>query len=1016
MLHALFRVPKAIMALLALLFVMGFAAYQNIPKESSPEVAIPIIYVTIVLNGISPEDGLTQIGEPLRDELDSIEGLEKIETVARQSNVAITLTFSASFDNQQALDDVQRAVDNARPKLPAEAEDPVIVEINTALFPIGSIVLSGDVPERTLNEAGDRLKDAFEGIPGVLEVNVKGKREEVVDVIIEPGVLETFDLQLNEVLSLIANNNQLIAVGRSQNAQGDLVLTLPGLIDNINTLREMPLKITPERVLRVQDVATILPTFKDRETLSALNGANALTLDIKKKVGANVIDTMDTVTTILADIKPTLPAGLSTQIVLNESTSVKDLLGTLESNVLASILLVMIVILWGMGPRNALLVGLGIPGAFLVGVLAIQAMGFTMNIVVLFALILVVGLLVDGTIVTVEYADTLRQQGIPGRQAFYLASKRMTSPIISASATTIAVFFPLLFWDQTVGDFMKYLPITVIVTLLASVAMALVFIPIVGSVLLKDKAIPEVENTQDYGENLTKTIPLYSHLLGRLQAYPLLVASIAIALMLGGVQTFSTTGKGVAFFPSIEPDAILVNIQTEDPKSFEQKADILFTIDKTLETIRGIQYRSLDVSAPNAEGTLGTIRLTLDDWWTRERADTIINNIRDALPTQPGISTTITRQQGGPGASKPFSITLMHNAGNGLADVQYVKSLMEELGNFEDIEDNTPKPGIEWKIDVDRVKAAELNMDMNLIGQSTRLFAQGVTVTSYRPQGSDDSIDIRVRVTQENRTLDDIRAFRIPTPNGFIPLATVAQISAQPATGFIRQEDGVRVHTITANLTRGVQLNEQVEKLEALLAEKPPANSSWKFGGDAEEQADAMAFLTMAFGIAIGLMFFILLIQFNSFAQTLLVMSAIILSIGGVFWILALTGLQFIIVMGGIGIISLAGLVINTNILLIDTWNTLRARGQSRQEAALNAAASRFRPIMLTTATTILGLLPMSLGLSLDILGGSWEIGAPATQWWIELATTITGGLVFATFLTLFLTPTLLAQSWSLRK
>lgn len=1012
-LDKLFSIPRAILALLFLLFALGFASYQTIPKESAPEVAIPTLYVTTVLNGIAPEDGLSQIADPLIDELNGIEGLDKIETVARQGNVSITLTFIASFDSQKALDDVRRAVDRAKPDLPAEAEEPVIVEINTALFPIGSVVLSGDVPERTLAQAGDRLKDAFEQISGVLEVDIQGKRDEVVDIVIDPGILETYDLQLSDVLSLIANNNQLIAVGRAQNAQGDLVLSLPGLVENLDTLQDMPIKITPERVLRVSDVADIQPTFKDRSSSSALNGNTALTLDIKKKTGANVIETMAGVEAVLEAAKAELPDGLSTQIVLNESKSIKDLLGTLESNVLASILLVMVVILWGMGPRNALLVGLGIPGAFLVGVLVIQAMGYTMNIVVLFALILVVGLLVDGTIVTVEYADKLRQKGMPGRQAFLVASKRMGGPILSATATTIAVFFPLLFWDQTVGDFMKYLPITVIVTLTASVFMALVFIPVAGAVLLRDKHIETVDNPEDYEENLENRIPVYSRLLHTSIKYPFLVTTLSVVLLVTGVQSFVFYGNGVTFFPAVEPDAIQVSVDSADPLSFSQRQTAMERIDNDIAQVPGLKYRTLNVSEPNADGTVGTIRLTLDDWWARPNADNIIDELRETITPYPGVTTTITQQQGGPGASKPFSITLTHQQGSGLKDVDHVIGLMQAIGKFEDIEDNTPKPGVEWRVQVDRVKAAELGMDINLIGQSTRLFAQGVTVTSFRPETSEESIDIRVRVSEPYRTLDAIQSFRIPTPNGFIPLEAVATITPEPATGFIRLENGDRVHTITANIDGSTTLTEQIAALEEALEQSPPENSTWSFGGDAEEQQEAGAFLSKAFGIAIGLMFFILLIQFNSISQTLLVMSAIVLSVGGVFWILLATGLQFVIVMGGIGIIALAGLVINTNILLIDTWNVLRQSGKTPQEASLIAAASRFRPIMLTTITTTLGLLPMSLGLSLDIIGGSWEIGAPATQWWIELATTITGGLVFATVLTLFLTPTLLAQTWA---
>jgi multidrug efflux pump len=1011
----MFDRPRAVIALLLILLAAGFYAYQTIPKESAPEVAIPTLIVSVSLSGISPVDAATQLAQPLSDEVSGIEGLEKVETTARLGSAQLTLTFTASFDSQQALDDVRRAVDRAKSKLPSEADDPTVLEINTSLFPIGSIVLSGQAQERTLTQIAQVLQDELETIPGVLEADVIGVREEVVDILISQEDLQKYNLQLGEVLSLISNNNLLVAAGTARNAQGDIVVSLPGLVENARDLQDIPIKITPDKVLTIKDVATIRSTFKDKDSASALNGEPAISIDIKKKTGANVIETMEAVEAVIAVANERFPAGVTAQIVLNESTSIKDLLSTLEANVIASIILVMGVILWGMGFKNALLVGLGVPGAFLAGVLALNLMGYTMNLVVLFALILVVGLLVDGTIVSVEYADTLRKKGVPGRQAFYLSAKRMTGPIISSSATSIAVFFPLLFWDQTVGDFMKYLPITVILTLSSSVVMALIFVPVVGSVIMKDSHIPDIENTEDFEESIEHQKNAYSNSLSFLIDRPFLVITVAVCMLVGGIQSFREYGAGVEFFPSVEPDAVQISVYSQDTMSFDQKNTIMTQIDLDISDVDGLKYITRQVASNNAKGEVGSLRLTLQDWWARDTANVISQKLRQEAGDIPGVTILITQQQGGPGGAKPFLMKIFPGETPDTQKIKDIKSLIMSMGGFIDVETDLPTPGVEWKIDVDKDKAAQYGADLSLIGQSSRLFTDGVFVTNYRPTGKDDSIDIRVRIEESERNLDGLLNFKIPTQQGYIPLTDIATITPQTTTGFLTYEDGRLVNSISASLDEGYQLTQLTADLTKILDQTYP-DLDWELGGDSKEQAESSQFLGMAFLVAIVMMFFILLIQFNKIWQTLLVLSAIVFSIGGVFWAITLSGSPFIVVMGGIGIIALAGLVVNTNILLIDTWNILIREGKTPKEAALISASARLRPILLTTITTALGLLPMAMGLSLDILGGHWEFGAPATQWWVELAITITGGLTFATLITLYLTPVMLAQTWSIRR
>ncbi|HBB85903.1 MAG TPA: MFS transporter, partial [Sulfitobacter sp.] len=570
LIDAAFSRARVVILSLVMILAVGAYAYVGIPKESSPEIPIPTLYVSTSLEGISPEDSERLLVEPLETELSAITGLKQITSNGAEGHASVQLEFEPGFDSDEALDKVREGVDRAKSDLPEDATDPVVTEINTALFPILTAILSGPVPERTLNSISEELKDAIEGLSGVLEVDVGGERTELLEVLIDPTVFETYNISFEELISQINRNNRLIAAGAIESGAGRLVLKVPGLIENVEDVMSLPIKVRGDTVVTFADVATIRRTFKDPTGFARIDGQPALALEIKKRSGANIIETVAAVRELIDEMRAEWPDSITVKYTQDESEQVQDMLSDLEANVIAAVILVMIVIVWALGVRSALLVGLAIPGAFLAGVTALWVMGYTMNLVVLFSLILVVGMLVDGAIVTTELADRRLQEGHSPRAAYAHAAKRMAWPIIASTATTLSVFFPLLFWTGTVGEFMKFLPITVILTLTASLFMALVFIPVVGGIIgkrppqsAKDKATLYAAEQGDPRE-LTGFTGGYVKLLQFAILRPWMTLILAIAMLMGGFTAYAQFGNGITFFPDVEPDFAQVQVRARD--------------------------------------------------------------------------------------------------------------------------------------------------------------------------------------------------------------------------------------------------------------------------------------------------------------------------------------------------------------------------------------------------------------------------------------------------------------------
>jgi multidrug efflux pump len=1021
---------RTVLLLLLLLLTAGGSAYVLMPKEAAPDIDIPIFFVTVTYSGIAPEDSERLLVRPLERELQPVAGLKELRAQAGEGFALIRLDFEAGYDNRQAMADVREKVDLVRGQLPPGTDEPEVMEVDLSLFPVLVTTLSGPVPERSLVRIARDLRDRLEALPGVLEVRIGGDREDVLEVMADPLVMETYRIPYQQLIDAIERNNRLVAAGAMDTGAGRVTLKVPGVIESLDDVLDLPVKVENGTVVTFGDVATARRAFKDPEGFARVNGQPAVALEIRKRAGANILDTVADARAVIESARADWPETVRVDHMQDMAQDVRDLLGDLQNNVITAVVLVMLTIVAALGGRSSWLVGLAIPGAFLGGILAIQLLGFTLNIVVLFSLILVVGMLVDGAIVVVEQADRYLAEGIDRREAFQRASIRMAWPVITSTVTTLAVFLPMLFWPGLIGEFMFFLPATVVVTLSASLLMALIFIPVLGSLIgARDASRPEqvqrilAAERGDFSE-VDGFTARYIALLRRLVAHPGQTLAVTLLLLTAAYAAYYEFGHGVEFFPQVEPRFAQVQIQARGDLSVWEADALVRGVEARLLGVPGIRTvytRTIGVPrarlmADYAEDVIGVIQLELVDWRLRPPAAEILEGLRQATADLPGIMLQFREQEGGPQMGKPIEVEVAGLDPRLLEQaIGHLRTLMDDLGGFVDVEDDRSLPGVELRVEVDHREAARYGADIGLLGNAVQMVSQGVRLGGYRPEDADEEVDIRVRFPFDERNLARLVNLRVPTAFGLVPIVNFVEFRPAPKTGIIKRVDGRRTFTVTADAAPGRLVDDQVRRLQAALADAPaPEGVEVRFRGQAEEQAEAQGFLGVAFLLSVFLMFVILVTQFNSLYQAGLVLSAIVFSTAGVLLGLLLRQEPFGIVMSGVGVIALAGIVVNNNIVLIDTFNRLREEGIAPVEAALRTGAQRLRPVLLTTVTTILGLMPMVFALTVDFIGRDISIGAPSTQYWVQLATAISGGLLFATPLTLLVTPVLLV--WGSRE
>ena len=1103
---------RVFVGILVFIIVSGAATYITIPKESTPDVNIPIIYVSLSQTGISAEDSERLLVKPIEDEVKGVEGIKEVRSTAYSGGGNVLLEFDAGFNADQAMLDVRDKVDRAKGDLPDEANEPTVSEVNISTFPILLISLVGDLPDRTLQDLAIELQDDIETISSVLEARIGGKRNEQVDILIDKTALESYDVDLQVLINTVRENNMMVSAGGQDTGDGSFNIKVPGLFENIEDVLNTPIKTFGDSVITFRDIASIKRTFEDRQSYANVNGSNSVTIEVSKRIGENIIETIDQVKEVVSASSTNFPSSVKILYSQDQSKGIKTMLNSLQNNVIAAIILVLIIILGALGVRSGLLVGLSIPGSFLSGLLALSIMGFTINIVVLFALILSVGLLVDGAIVVVEYADRKLKEGLSVVEAYAEASKKMALPIISSTATTLAAFLPLIFWPGLAGEFMKYLPITLICVLTSSLFMALLFVPVLGTVLnnlariflqliiplvsalivfnlisygsgfntisylsipltiikfllplivfifIFSKIIPRIykmtENKAVGAEEISESakilssesnisvsnikgfIGLYVKVISFLLNHPAKVIVSAIVVLIAVNFSYTRIGSGVEFFPSVEPDLAKIVVFARGNLSVEEKKDYVGRVENIILQIqnRNNEFKSIyslsgNVSeqSESSEDFIGSISLEYNDWDKRRPSLVILDEILNATKSIKGIKVETREQEGGPSGGKPINIKLTSSNKNILIfESEKLKKFIDNYPDLMNIEDNLPAPGIEWEIKVDRKQASKFGVNINSIGNVIKLATNGLKLGEYRPDDSNDSIPMYLRYPNEGRTLDTINNLRISTQNGLVPISNFVDIKAANTTGNIIRVDSKNAINIQADVKPGVFADFKVKELEYVLGitDEPPfirgklmndlprykldGNIRAELIGENQDQQEAQSFLTKAFSVALFMMLMILLLQFNSFYSGLLILFAVVMSTAGVLIGLMITGQAFGIVMTGVGVIALAGIVVNNNIILIDTFDFLKTKTDSVKEAIVKTGAQRLRPVLLTTTTTVLGLLPMVTMTNIDFVTREITRGSPDTQWWVQLSTAIVFGLIFATILTLIVTPSAL--------
>ena len=1003
------RNARLTISVMLFLIVAGAMAYIAIPKEAEPDIKIPIIYVSMGYQGISPEDSERLLLRPMETKLKSIAGIKKMTSTAYLGGGNVLIEFQAGADLSKALDDVRSGVDDAKRELPQGADEPSVHEVNISEFPVLVLTLSGDLPERVLGQAARELRDAIkENVPGVLDANLQGVRDDVVEAVIDPGKLSTYGIRLDTLIQAIGAGNSLVAAGSIEGEQGNYAVKVPALIETIEDAAQFPIVVGPNATVRAHEIADVRSTFKDASSITRLDGKPAVAIEISKRSGANLVETIDGVKAVAKAAEELLPAGAVITYSQDKSITIRQLLSDLQNSVLTAVVLVFIVILFVLSGRASLFIGMAIPTSFLMGILFLSLAGMTVNLIVLFSLILAVGMLVDDAIIVTEFAERRMHEGMDKVAAFKLASSRMAGPVVAATMTRVAAFSPLLFWPGIVGEFMKYLPITLIATLSSSMLYALVFTPTLGAM---------------FGRVTTHDEPakdgVYMWFVKRAVKHPFFVILVAIVALVAVPVAYGKYGKGVEFFPNVEPDYGLLYVHARGNLSIDEKDALVREAEERILGWPGIKsiYTRVGASGGGFGGqvdpdVVGTIQYEFVDWRERKTANDVLADLRDAMTGIPGARIEVSVPDAGPPTGKAIQILLSADKPDGLNDTaREVAAKIAAIPDVIDITDGLPPPGIDWELQVDRGTAARYGISPYSVGTMVQLVTNGVKLTDYRPAGSDDAVDIRLRLPEDMRTLSMLDQLRIETGGGAVPISNLVTREPVRSTGTLTRIDGKRTVTVQAGITEGVQADTVRQAVTAMLDEMKldERGISWKMAGEDEEQAAASAFLAKAFVAALFLIFIVLLAQFNRFLSVGLVLVAVVMSTIGVFLGLMIMNQPFSVVMTGIGVIALAGIVVNNNIVLIDTYDHLRRdQDMDKLEAILQTCRERARPVVLTALTAILGVLPIAFGYNLELLSHETTFGAPSTQWWIALSSAIVFGLAFSTVLTLIVTPSML--------
>ncbi len=1036
---------RVVMGLIAVVIIGGIWAFIAIPKEAQPDIPIPVIMVEVPYPGISPEDSERLLVKPMETYLRSIQGLKEITARAYQGFAVVILEFDVSFDKEKALEDVRAQVETARGELPPDSKQPIVVEFNTSLQPVITVALSGDAPERTLLTMARTLRDDLKQIPSVLDVDIGGDRQEQLEINIDPSKLESYGITQTEMFNAITQNNQLIAAGSIDTGHGSFAVKVPGVLETAQDVLTLPIRSSADATITLSDVADVHRDFYDPTSFVMVNGKRTITLDVTKRIGANIIQTNQAVKDLVGKVAKDWPSSVQVTYMFDQSTDIHQELGSLSDSIFLAIVLVMIIVVAALGLRAGLLVGFAIPTSFMMGFMIINGIGMGLNEMIMFAMLLAVGILVDGAIIVVEYADRKMSEGHTPKLAFAEAARRMFWPVVSATLTMIGAFLPMLLWPGVSGKFMSYFPITLIIVLFSSMVVALMFLPVVGGLFRKppprdteqERAI-EASETGDWRE-IGGITGWYAHMAERLTRYPGRVILSALAIVTIVITLFVNFNHGTEFFVDTDPDYASILISARGNLSAGEKRDIVMKVEHIVATVDGIEsiYASAggQSNSLNSQGgvpvdNIGHVSVELKDYTQRRRGKDILETIRQRTANIPGVHVEVREPQNGPPTGKDVMIDVSSDDYVALANVTgAIRRHMDAQRELRDVEDTRPLPGIEWDLQIDRDVASRFGANVQSIGTAMQLVTDGIFVGDYRPDDSDAQVDIRVRYPTASRGIHALDDVRVATANGMVPASNFVKLVPAQQVNSIERVNGHRVYHVRANMKAqcgpGVTNNcvakpmlpsAEVVKLKDWIATQNfPMSVHVAFRGGQEQQDESLNFLVVAAFMALFLIGIVLLALFNNFYHTSLILLAVILAMIGAMFGMVVMGQPFSAIMSGTGMLALAGIVVNHNIVLIDTFHRLRDAGMEPIEAVIRSSAQRLRPVFLTTITAIGGLLPMMLAVEIDFFHRSVTIGSPNAMMWVQLSTAIVFGLAFSKLITMGLVPAMLALPYRIR-
>ena len=1019
---------RATLSIMLLILVAGAMSRVSMPVEMSPNVTLPVVMVMVRHDGISPEDGARLLVRPIEKELKTLDGIDEIKATARESMVIVTAEFESSENIKNAVADVREAVDRAKAEFPLDTKEPIVNELSPSPEPTIIITFSGEnVTERELYSATKYYQRQLEMLPNVLTAGISGHRDEVVDVVIDPSRLEQYGLRIDEIIQAVRVNNLLIPAGEMDAAQGRFGIKVPALIETAADIRTLPIRNNSDGTITLGDVADVRRTFKDPNGYSILNGKKTIALDVRKRITANEIRTVEAVRETVAQSRDLFSADMEIGYTFDSSVMTNDMISELQGNIITAMCLVLILVVATLGVKSGLLVGFGIPFCLLGALIVVNSLGYSFNFMVMFGLLLSLGMLIDGAIVVVEFASTKAAAGLSTRDAYISAVQRMAVPVIASTGTTLAAFLPLLFWPGVAGDFMSYLPITVFAVLGWSLMYALIFAPTLGIALArrrgKGKKLPEDHQSEESAKTLFQPlIDIYLKALNPIIKSPIKFILASMLVIIGIFFAYGKFNGGQDFFAQIESQYGMLEVRAQGNLSIDEQREITLKVHEIVSEIEGVNnlygYSSNDSSGVyGSDVSRDQISSFLVELFPREQrekgSDVVFAAIREGISALPGIYATGQEMETGPPTGKDIQIQVSSSDRQALyKTVSQIRQWID--GNVEGIrnlQDTLPLAGIQWEVEVDRARAAMLGVNVADVGNMVQMVTGGIIIGEFRPDDADGEIEIRLRYPKQDRQLTTIDNLSVNTPNGPVSISSFSERIAKPRVDAIQRYDMLETVMILGNSKDGYLADNQTNEIGAWIDQQDFGSSvKIRFRGANEEQANSAAFLSTAFSLAMSLMMIMLVMQFNSFYQAGLILFSVVLSTAGVLLGLIVTQATFSTVLTGVGIVALAGIVVNNNIVLIDTYNYLRRNNSllTSSEAVLAAAKSRFRPVMLTTVTTIVGLLPLANGISIDIVHRSYTVGGMVASWWQPLASAIVNGLAFSTILTLLLTPAML--------